>query len=104
METNVQIILIVAIAVVIIVTLFLNRGRLKRLGIKAGNEGFEVDAQMTDDNQNVKPDDSSSQKKAIAEQIHQEGDRDEIQIDADDITARDIKQKGNDNKINIGKK
>ena len=52
METNVQIILIVAVVIVILVTLFLNRGRLKRLGIKAGREGFEVEAQMTDENQN----------------------------------------------------
>jgi hypothetical protein len=100
METNVLIILIVVVGVVLLVTLFLNRGRLKRLGIKAGKNGFEVDAQMTDDS--VKPGDRASQKKkAVVEQIRQEGDRDEIQITGEDVTARNIKQKGNDNKINI---
>ena len=103
MHTNVQIILIVAIAIVILVTLFLNRGRLKKLGIKADNKGFEVEAQMTDDNQNLKPENNSSaKKKVVVEKMCQNGDRDEIQIDADDVQARNIKQKGNDNKINIG--
>ena len=100
MEANVLIILIVAVAVVLLVTLFLNRGRLKRLGIKAGKKGFEVDAQMTDDS--AKPEDRSSQKKkAVVEQIRQEGDRDDIQIKGEDVRVRNVKQKGNDNKINI---
>ena len=99
MEANVQIIVIVAVAIVILATLFLNRGRLKRLGIKASSEGFEVEAQMTDDNQN---ENREAKKKVVAEQIRQKGDRNKMQTRAEDVEARDIEQEGNDNEINLG--
>lgn len=99
METNVLIILIAAVFIVILITLFLNRGRLKRLGIKAGTKGFEVDVKMEDPGHNEKPE---SKKKAVVEKIQQKGNRDEIQIHAEDVKARNIKQDGDDNKINIG--
>ena len=94
MQTNVLIILIVAVTVVILVTLFLNRGRLKRLGIKAGNKGFKVDAEMTDD--------TAQKKKVTGKRIIQKGNRDDIKIKGDKVKAKDIEQKGDDNKIDIG--
>jgi hypothetical protein len=104
MQTNVLIILIIAAAIIILVTLFLNRGRLKRLGIKVGKKGFEVDAQMIKNNEASKPKNSSATKsKAKIKGIKQKGDRDDIHIAAKDVKASDIEQNGNDNKINIGK-
>jgi len=100
MQTDVQIILIVALAIVLLAALILNRGKLKRLGVKASNKGFEVDAQMTDGNS--KPDESSPKKKAVVEQVHQEGNRDKIAATGEDVTLRDVEQKGDDNSINIG--
>ena len=100
MQTNVLIFLIVAVTVVILVTLFLNRGRLKRLGIKAGNKGFEVDAEMTDDKAQTEV--RSTKKRIEAEHIIQKGNRDKIKIKGDKVKAKDIEQKGDDNSIDIG--
>ena len=102
MNTEVLIILILAVVIVIIVALILNRGRLKRLGIKAGNEGFEVETEMTETDPNSKTEEGKS--KIVAKKIHQKGKRDEISIDGEDVTAKNIKQDGDDNKITIGKK
>jgi flagellar basal body-associated protein FliL len=101
MDAKLLIIIIAAIVVVIVslVALFLNRGRLKKLGIKAGPEGFEVDVNLESPGHNEKPEDK---KKAVVEKIQQKGNRGEIQINAEDVKARDIKQDGDDNKINIG--
>ncbi len=101
MDTKVLIFIIVAIVVVIVslVALFLNRGKLKKLGIKAGPKGFEVDVNLEGPGQKEKPEDK---EKAVVGNIKQKGNRDEIQIKAKDVKVRDINQDGDDNKIHIG--
>lgn len=100
MDTKVLIFIIAAIVVVIVslVALFLNRGKLKKLVIKAGPKGFEVKADLEGPGKNEKPEDK---KKAVIENIRQKGNRDKIQIKAEDVKARNIKQVGDDNEINI---
>lgn len=103
MDTNVQITLIVAAAIVLIIALYFNRGRLKRLGLKLDGKGVEVEAQMSDDSQNPRIEEGAAEKKkVVAEGIVQDGDRDVIEIKGQDVQARNIEVKGNDNKIKIG--
>ena len=99
MDANVQIILI--IGVVVIIALLLNLGRLKKLVFKAGE--VKATVEMVDNsNASQRAENATTKPKAVVERIEQQGARDEINIKAKDVKASDIKQKGDDNKINVG--
>ena len=102
MQPTVQIILIIALAIVLIIAIYLNRGRLKRLGIKANDKGFKIEAQMTDNSKEKPEGDKSKSSKVSVEQISQKGDRHKIRIDSKDAKVKNIKQNGSDNNIDIG--
>ena len=100
METYVLITFIIAASIIIIIALYQNRGKLKRLGIKMSKNGVEFKAEM---NKNSNSNESNTGKsKTTIEGIHQEGNRDKIQIDSKETKAKDIKQTGDDNTIKIG--
>jgi len=100
MEEKIAIIIIIAVVFIALTILLLYRRRLTRLGLKAGKEGFEVEAEMGSDS-NAAPA-TSMKSTADVERIRQKGKRDEITIKAKKVKARDIQQQGDDNKINIG--
>ncbi len=100
MDQQVLIIFIGAVTLIVLIILFLFRRRLTRFGLKAGNQGVEIEADMTDQSKNEI--DSTKKTTSDVKRIHQKGDRDEISIKAAKVKARDIEQEGDDNKIKIG--
>lgn len=100
MDNQVLVIIIIAVTLIVLFILLLYRRRLTRLGVKASNQGVEIEADMSD--QSKAGADSAKKSTSDVKRISQEGDRDEISIKAKKVKARNIKQKGDDNKINIG--
>lgn len=100
MDNQVLIIIVAAVTLIVLFILLLYRRRLTRLGVKASNQGVEIEADMSD--QSKTGADTAQTATTDVKRIRQKGDRDEISIKAKKVKARDIDQEGNENKINIG--
>lgn len=100
MDNQVLIIIVAAVTLIVLFILLLYRRRLTRLGLKASNQGIEIDADMND--RSKAGTDAAQAAKTDVKRIRQKGNRDDISIKAKKVKARDIEQEGDDNKINIG--
>ena len=100
MELNFEIISLIVILLVIVIALYLNKGKLNKLALRLGLKGVSIDMTMGKDRESTNA--KETKPKVTLENIKQEGNRDKIDINSKEVSAKDINQVGEDNEIKIG--
>lgn len=101
-----ELIILIVFAVVLLIVFFslLFTGRLKKILIKLGKEGVELDAELGNDSNQPKEEETGpSDQETIFEGVKQSGHRNRLKAHGDRKIIRDVEQSGDDNEMKIGK-